>query len=329
LSGTQVYQPTNGASSTDDSSITANRKKQLAMRQKAVDQARKGDTTNRGWKDRLRSKSNNDLLQSATATDSRPGTSHLDRPGTSMSQLTSTRDNRNEKRKSLKEQSSGSRRNTLKQAASTGTLIPDVRRMTGADLSGSMTPESLAFLERQEKILKRKTLEEASVLQQRRSQMSLVAPGPDSNFSRPGTPRLSPSPGQVSTPKGSLTPVRRGSETPSTVGALGTAGLQQPAPVAMLRKHEKRLSANMYAENVGAGNGFDFNGFHRPEAERERRVSERERRQADSERRRMQEEGLRLVDEENVTAFPEMREKGVTEKVREKEKKSRGCCGLW
>ncbi|KAK3061712.1 hypothetical protein LTS18_005601, partial [Coniosporium uncinatum] len=299
------------------------------MRQKAVDEAKKSETTtNRGWKDRLRSKSNNDLLQSAaSAHDSRPGTSHLDRLGTGLSRLGSTARDETENRKSIKDSSgTGSRRNTLKHPASTGTLIPDVRRMTGADLSGSMTPESLAFLERQETILKRKTLEEAAAsvqqLQHRKSQLEVLAPGPGSNISRPRTPRLSGTPGATLTPKGDVTPVRRGSETPSlaAVNAAGGGGagsqLQQPAPVAApLKKGENRLSVNTYARYGASGNGFDFNGFQQRPADgdedRVRRQLEREKERAEAylERRRMREEGLRLADEEDVTAFPEMREK--------------------
>lgn len=352
LSGTQAYQPTTGNLSTsDESSTTANKKKQLAMRQKAVDEAKKSETTtNRGWKDRLRSKSNNDLLQSAaSAHDSRPGTSHLDRLGTGLSRLGSTARDETENRKSIKDSSgTGSRRNTLKHPASTGTLIPDVRRMTGADLSGSMTPESLAFLERQETILKRKTLEEAAAsvqqLQHRKSQLEVLAPGPGSNISRPRTPRLSGTPGATLTPKRDVTPVRRGSETPSlaAVNAAGGGGagsqLQQPAPVAApLKKGENRLSVNTYARYGASGNGFDFNGFQQRPADgdedRVRRQLEREKERAEAylERRRMREEGLRLADEEDVTAFPEMREKvgGEGEGERVKVKKSRGCCGLW
>ncbi|KAK3079156.1 hypothetical protein LTS18_005595, partial [Coniosporium uncinatum] len=263
----------------------------------------------------------------AAAHDSRWGTSHLDRFGTGLSRLGSTAQDKSENRKSIKDSSgTGSRRNTLKHPASTGTLIPDVRRMTGADLSGSMTPESLAFLERQETILKRKTLEGAAAsvqqLQHRKSQLEVLAPGPSSNISRPRTPRLSGTPGATSTPKGDVTPVGRGSETPSlaAVNAAGGGGagsqLQQPAPVAApLKKDENRLSANMYSRYRAAGNGFDFNGFQQRPADgdedRVRRQLEREKERGEAylERRRMREEELRLADEEDVTAFPEVREK--------------------
>ncbi|KAF1989009.1 hypothetical protein K402DRAFT_418842 [Aulographum hederae CBS 113979] len=289
------------------------RRKQLAMRERALAEAnRKSIATGgdgQGWTSRFRalslgekqqprpSRSMDPLLATRTGPNSRPTTSDgaHKRPGSSSS--------KKEKRKSLTLLSSSSRRNTLKAAPVEDRGIRDIRFVAKEDQTKSMTPASLAFLEKQEKLLRRRTLEEHQ-LRAQASKDGLRLPF-DTEEERPETPKIA--------------------DAMIKQSSLAGSGMTNQS-MELLNKQARRLSLRLESPQ-----GFNFEQFTQPAYTQPSlsAVSSRgERsREDEAEKRRIREQGLRLQEEDELAVFPEKMERMETPEGGKKKK--RGCCAWW